>query len=982
MSSFDIRTDAPGLLRAESLNITIKFDRTSATTGRVSWNIPRPAAGCTAETQAYCGMLVTIDTTPASFTKIPTNGTVYDSDVSADVNLFAGSTISTALVVGAFYEDRTTTFFDITGLKPNTPYYVSGFPMDCQHRYFVEGVHAYSLDFKNRGTEGTHGTNVVILNVGGPRPGALLTDYTGLSSTVNYDFSMQLGISPRQNRPINQTESFPVAPNYTITINGTDAQSYTDLVAAINYQFALLSNPTQGPSAPNTGAYYWNSSQSKLFTWDGGQHLEVPIIVDNTAPTSVIPGSYWLHPTTKILSMRVGTVWNVVTVVEFATDPALPIADTTYWYDGTNVRIWNGNTWCNVTSFTQVVDPSLPVSPPAGSYWYNSTVGILYSWDAALDMWDVTTAIQYHENPNALTPGAYWFNETTNKIYAYNGPSLGWTEIPNATVAELPPLSPVAGRLWYNLQSQDLFVRNVTNTTWTQLDVIIFPTDPTVRTTCGLWWDTVSGNLKVWDTVNIAWVAVSSFYQQATDPASPPVMSDGYTWYNTTTSTLRVWENNCFRLVPFISWATDPRTTIVDGTVWHNTTVNVWSMRQTGVWVTIDPITSLNDPTNLPSGTFWFNTATPGLQQWNGISWVAITYSTAPLTPTIDFLWFDTTVSTLKKWTSLGWVPATLLATVELDVKGNLLFTDSTVGSLSFIQLTNGTLFTSFDTPIAIYDSSPGSDGASDEPSYNELGVGTDGSGEQRAQLANDLRYELGYPVVDVELTPEQMDRAITIALMEFRTRSGMAYKRGFFFMHIKANEQTYYITNKISGMNKIVDIMGIYRLTSSFLSSAHGAGVYGQIVLQHMYNMGTFDLLSYHIMSEYTKLMEMLFAARITYQWNEQSRELFINHRFSHSERIVCIEATSERTEQDLMTDRYVRSWIRKYASAQCRLMLAEIRGKFSTLPGAGGSVTLNANELRQQAATDIEACMLDIEDYIVDGPDGYGIGASFTFG
>lgn len=182
--------------------------------------------------------------------------------------------------------------------------------------------------------------------------------------------------------------------------------------------------------------------------------------------------------------------------------------------------------------------------------------------------------------------------------------------------------------------------------------------------------------------------------------------------------------------------------------------------------------------------------------------------------------------------------------------------------------------------------------------------------------------------------------------------------------------------------MNKIVDILGIYRLTSSFLSSAHGAGVYGQIVLQHLYNMGTFDLLSYHIMGEYTKLMEMLFAARLTFTWNEQNRELFIHHRFPFVERMVAIEASVERTEQDILSDRYARPWVRRYAAAVCRLILAEIRGKFSTLPGAGGSVTLNAETLRQASATEIEALLTEIENYIVDRPEEWGIGQTFTFG
>jgi hypothetical protein len=175
---------------------------------------------------------------------------------------------------------------------------------------------------------------------------------------------------------------------------------------------------------------------------------------------------------------------------------------------------------------------------------------------------------------------------------------------------------------------------------------------------------------------------------------------------------------------------------------------------------------------------------------------------------------------------------------------------------------------------------------------------------------------------------------------------------------------------------------MGVYRMTSAFISSAQGAGVYGQIVLQHLYNMGTFDLLSYHIMAEYTELMEMLFASRVTFTWNEQTRTLHLLQRYPFRELMVLIEATVERTEQDLLSDRWTKPWIRRYALAQSRIALAEIRGKYSTLPGAGGSVSLNAQDLRAAGVEEIALCLQDIENYVADMPEEHGMGVSFILG
>ena len=44
-------------------------------------------------------------------------------------------------------------------------------------------------------------------------------------------------------------------------------------------------------------------------------------------------------------------------------------------------------------------------------------------------------------------------------------------------------------------------------------------------------------------------------------------------------------------------------------------------------------------------------------------------------------------------------------------------------------------------------------------------------------------------------------------------------------------------------------------------------------------------------------------------------------------------------------------KQWIRKYSLALCKEMLGQIRGKFTTMPIPGESVTLNHSELLSQA-------------------------------
>jgi len=57
-------------------------------------------------------------------------------------------------------------------------------------------------------------------------------------------------------------------------------------------------------------------------------------------------------------------------------------------------------------------------------------------------------------------------------------------------------------------------------------------------------------------------------------------------------------------------------------------------------------------------------------------------------------------------------------------------------------------------------------------------------------------------------------------------------------------------------------------------------------------------------------------------------------------------------------------QQWIRKYSLALCKEMLGQIRGKFTTLPIPGESVTLNHSELLSQAKDEQQ----DLKDKLVE--------------
>jgi hypothetical protein len=132
----------------------------------------------------------------------------------------------------------------------------------------------------------------------------------------------------------------------------------------------------------------------------------------------------------------------------------------------------------------------------------------------------------------------------------------------------------------------------------------------------------------------------------------------------------------------------------------------------------------------------------------------------------------------------------------------------------------------------------------------------------------------------------------------------------------------------------------------------------------------------TYDMFSQYRETLNKVAATDIMYLWNPVTKKIKLLRRMRH-DTLVLIHVHVERDENQLMIDPYLKSWIRDYALAYCKRMLGEARGKFSSLPGAQGGVTLNGAEMKAEADVMIEKLEFDLTNY-VDGsaPLGFIIG------
>ena len=634
-----------------------------------------------------------------------------------------------------------------------------------------------------------------------------------------------------------------------------------------------------------------------------------------------------------------------------------------------NVYKWNNIVWKKVKTFLTDTDPSISKKFKCNTVWFDNTNFYNYEYVDCKNKWNTLEVYSSDTNPFDYLSGYYWLNN--NKIYQLiNG---AWS-LTNINTSDTRPIN----GLWYNKKDNTVYQYNILSWDPLPINIITFKYDVTIPDSW-YWFDTINNQLFAWDELTSMWTNVN-YTTSKTDPSISDVKTGNY-WYRN--NLMSYWDGSQWVDIDYFYSVNKPVLNTND--YWYNTIDKNYYQYDGTNWNLITGYTLPYDPAILQAGQYWFNTSTKTLYVWNGINWQSMMYSTTSLKPSNNDLWYDTSTNKLYEYQK-KWIEIYPRATCEL-IDGNIKISSNTLGSSSSIIINevNGTKYNLFDhtNPRGRYKLAViGTDAVSEEPLYKQLGVGTDGSNDERRQLIDRILMMLGYPSIDIELDKSQLELCVELALAAFRKLSASAYERSVFFLTMMPDQQAYYMTDKKVGLNKIVEINAVYRRNNSALSTAFGNGIYSQQMLQWMYNpsMGM-DLLSYYILSEYSELMEILFATRIVHRFNERTRRLDIYQNIGFEE-TVLVDCVIERTEQELITDRISSKWIFQWALAEAHVMLANIRGKYGSLPGAGGSVSLNAGEMQARADEMFERCRFEIDNFIANEPENIGFGSSIVIG
>ena len=240
-----------------------------------------------------------------------------------------------------------------------------------------------------------------------------------------------------------------------------------------------------------------------------------------------------------------------------------------------------------------------------------------------------------------------------------------------------------------------------------------------------------------------------------------------------------------------------------------------------------------------------------------------------------------------------------------------------------------------------------------------------------RDDLTKEIELRLGGQMVDVELDPEHYELSIDKSFEKYRQRSENAVEEAFVALQLIKEQSEYSLDNDV------IDVKDIYRRSSGTLNSSSSGDIepFETAYLNNflLYSGRAGGIAIYDALAQHREHLGKMFGAEYQFTWNTVTKKLLI-HRKIKADDTVFVHVYKNRSDEELLTDPYSSPWLKEYALAHAKLMLAEARGKFNTIAGPQGGTSLNADALRSDAQMSIDKLEDDLK-YYAEGQAGLGV-------
>jgi hypothetical protein len=237
---------------------------------------------------------------------------------------------------------------------------------------------------------------------------------------------------------------------------------------------------------------------------------------------------------------------------------------------------------------------------------------------------------------------------------------------------------------------------------------------------------------------------------------------------------------------------------------------------------------------------------------------------------------------------------------------------------------------------------------------------------------ANILR-RLGDTMIDVELSDQQLDTCINLALRKLKQRGDAYVEESFVLLTLKKNQKEYILPDEI------IEIQQIYRrgYTRTF-GSTSGTNIdpFTVASMTNVYMLGTTDgrsqfcsPVNIELYSNYMKTYGKMLGAYPLYQFNPNTHKLIFAENPRGEDEIVLLHSYVDKPDYEVIQDRFAGLWIENWAFAEAMELLGRIRSRFSNLAGPLGQVSQDGEALKNESKALKEELTKELNNFVAGG-------------
>jgi hypothetical protein len=237
-----------------------------------------------------------------------------------------------------------------------------------------------------------------------------------------------------------------------------------------------------------------------------------------------------------------------------------------------------------------------------------------------------------------------------------------------------------------------------------------------------------------------------------------------------------------------------------------------------------------------------------------------------------------------------------------------------------------------------------------------------------RTEFFQDIQLRLGSGIIDIELDPPHYDFALRRSLQRYRQASTNSTEEAFIFLDVQPDTSQYTLPPEVQ------EVRAVYRRGIGGTSGGAAVDPFSLAFTNNIYMIqnpgglnsgGVGTLATYDFAMQYQSLVGRMFGRDIMFTWDASTKKLMLERNITATEQ-VALHVYTVRPEAVLLNDPYARIWLFDYTLAQCKLIMAEARGKFGTIAGPQGGISLNADALKTEANAEIERLDKELRDFL----------------